>query len=75
MSSLEFGFKKVDESRNYLLKEIKHNNSMSEKYKKTCKYLNYIEHLFTWTSTITSCVSISAYALLVCLPVGIRVLQ
>ena len=45
---------------------------MSEKYKKTCKYLNYIEHLIILSSTITGCVSISAFASLVCSPVGIR---
>ena len=44
---------------------------MSEKYKKTCKYLNYVEHLFILVSTVTGCVSISAFASLVCVPVGI----
>ena len=44
---------------------------MSEKYKKTCKYLNYVEHLLVLVSTITCCVSISAYALLVSVPAGI----
>ena len=37
--SLEFIFRYTDETRNYLLDEIKHNDLMSEKYKKTCKYL------------------------------------
>ena len=40
-ASLEFRLRKIDETRNYLLEEIKH-NLMSEKYKKTCKYLNYL---------------------------------
>ena len=44
---------------------------MSEKYKKTCKYFNYVEHLLTLTSTVTCCVSIFAFASLVCVPVGI----
>ena len=44
-ASLEFRLRKIDETRNYLLDEIKHNDLMSEKYKKTCKYLNYVEHL------------------------------
>ena len=35
--------KKIDETRNYLLDEIKHNDLMSEKYKKTRKYSNYVE--------------------------------
>ena len=45
MSSLEFKCLKKDETRNYLLEEIKHNELMSEKYKKTCKYFKYVEHL------------------------------
>ena len=44
---------------------------MSEKYKKTCKYLNYVEHLPILFSTVTCCVSISAFASLVCVPVSI----
>ena len=44
---------------------------MSEKYKKTCKYLDYVEHLLILVLTITSCVSISEFASLVCVPVGI----
>ena len=44
---------------------------MSEKYKKTCKYLNYVEHLFILASTVTGCVLISLFASLVAIPVGI----
>ena len=44
---------------------------MSEKYRKKCKYLNYVEHLLILSSIITGCVSISAFASLVCVPVGI----
>ena len=44
---------------------------MNEKYKKACKYLNYVEHLLILVSTVTGCVSISAFASLVCVPVGI----
>ena len=52
-ASLEFRLKEIDETRNYLLKEIKHNDLMSEKYKKTSKYLNYVEYLIVLVSTIT----------------------
>ena len=54
---------------------------MSEKYKKTCKYLNYaehllilnyVEHLLILVSKVTGCVSISAFASLVGVPVGIK---
>ena len=44
---------------------------MSEEYKKTCKYLNYVEHLLILASTVTVCISISAFASLVCVAGGI----
>ena len=44
---------------------------MSEKYQKTCKYLNYFEHLIILASTSTSCASVSAFFSLACVPVGI----
>ena len=33
---LKFRLRKIDEIRNYLSEEIKHNDLMSEKYKQTC---------------------------------------
>ena len=42
---------KVDETRNYLLGETNHNDLMREKYKKTYKYLNYVEHLLILASS------------------------
>ena len=44
---------------------------MSENHKKTCKYLNYVEHLFILASTVTGCVSISAFASWFCVPFGV----
>ena len=44
---------------------------MSEKYKNTCKYLNYVEHLLILVSTVTGYVSISGFASLVCVTAGI----
>ena len=70
-ASLGFRLNKIDETRNYLLVKIKHNDLMNEKYKKICKYLNYVEHLLILASTATGCVSISAFASLICVPVGI----
>ena len=66
MSNIEFRISKIDEVRKYLLEEIKYNNIMSEKYKMTCNYLNYMDHLLILVST-----SISAFSLLVCVPIGI----
>ena len=36
-----------------------------------CNYLNYKEHLLILTPTVTGCVSICAFASLICVPVGI----
>ena len=44
---------------------------MSETYKKTYKYLNYIENLLILVSTITGCILISAFASLVYINVGV----
>ena len=44
---------------------------MREKYKKTCKYLIYVEHLVILVSTVTGCASISAFASLIAISVGI----
>ena len=44
---------------------------MSKKYKKTGKHLNYVEYLIILASTVTSCVSISAFASLVAALVAI----
>ena len=53
---LGFRLRKIDETRN------DYNDLMSEKYKKTCRYLDYVEHLLILVSTVTGCVSISAFA-------------
>ena len=62
---------KTDETRNFLLDEIKRNDSMSENYKNTCKYLNYVEQLLILVSTVTGCFSIFTFTSLVIIPVGI----
>ena len=70
-ASLTFRLRKNDETSNYLLDEIKHNYLMSEKYKKTSKYLNYVEKLLILASAVTGCVSIFAFSSLIYVPVGI----
>ena len=67
----EFKLKKIDEKINYLIEEINQNELMSKKHKKVCKVLNYIGHLLIVISTITGCVSISAFASLVGVTIGI----
>ena len=69
--SLEFRLRKIVETRNDFLDITKHNDLMSGKYKKTCKYLNYVEHLLNVVSTVTGCLSISRFDSLVTIPVGI----
>ena len=44
---------------------------MSKKHKKVYRVLNYIDHQLFVISTITRCVSISAFASLVGIPIGI----
>ena len=44
---------------------------MSKKHKMVCTTLNYIEHFFILGSLITGCVSISAFASLVGISIGI----
>ena len=69
--SQEFRLKNINETRKYFLEEIKQNELMSRKHKKVCATLNYIEHFLALASTITGCISISAFASLIGIPVGI----
>ena len=69
--SQEFKFKNIDKTRNYFLEEIKENELMSRKDKKVCTTLNYTEHFLILVSTITRCISISAFASLLGIPIGI----
>ena len=52
------------------------NELISKKHKKVSTTLNYIENFLISTSAITGCVSVSAFASLVGIPIGeLRVLQ
>ena len=63
--------KKIDKIRNSLIQEINRNGLMSKKHKRVCRVLNYIDHSLIAISTITECVSVSAFASLVGIPIGI----
>ena len=67
----QFRLEKIEEIRNYLVEEINQNELMSQKHKKVCRILNDIEHSLIVISTITGCISLSAFASLVGIPVGI----
>ena len=69
--SQEFRLKKIDEARNYFIEEINQNELMSKKHRKVCRVLNYIKDSFIATSTTTGWVTISAFASLVGIPIGI----
>ena len=68
--SEEIRLKNIDKTRNYLIEEINPNELMSKKHKKVCATLNYIEHCLILGSTITGCVSLSAFTSLVGIPIG-----
>ena len=57
--------------RNYFIDEIKHNDLISEKHKKTCKYLNYVEQLLILASPVTGCVLHSVFTSFPCVHVGL----
>ena len=59
--SQEFKLKNNDEAKNYLIEEINQDELMSKKHEKFCTSLNYIEHFLILGSTITGCVTISAF--------------
>ena len=69
--SQEFRFRNMDETRNYFLEEIEQNELMSRKIKKVCTTLKYIEHFPVLASPITGCISISTFAFLLGIPIGI----
>ena len=70
--SQEFRLKNIDGTRNYWIEEGNRKKLMSKKYKKVCTTLNYIEHFLILASKITGSVSISDFATLVGIPIGIK---
>ena len=69
--SLGFRLNKTDETRNYLLEEIKCNEFMSEKHPKICRALNKFEHFLVFVSAVNGCVSISTFSSLVIVSIDI----
>ena len=69
--SQEFRLRNIDETKNYLIEEINRNELMSKKHKKVCTTLNFIQHFLILGSTFTGYVSISSFASLVGIPIGI----
>ena len=55
----------IDKTRNFFLEEIKQNQLMRRKHRKACATLIYIKQFRILASTITECISISAFASLI----------
>ena len=69
--SQEFRLKNIKEIKNYFIKETNQNELMKNKHKKVYRILTYIDHFLISASSITGCVSVSAFASLVVIPIGI----
>ena len=67
----ECRLKNIEEIRHYFIEEINQKKLMIKKFKKVCRVLNYIEYLLILVSTVTGCVSVSAFASLVGFPVSV----
>ena len=63
--------KNTEKTRNYFIKEIDQIEFRSKKHEKVSTTLNYIEHFLILVSAVIGCVSISAFASLVGIPIGI----
>ena len=61
----------MNETKNYFYEEIEQNELMCRKVKNVCTALKYIERFLTWACIITGCISISAFASLIGLCIGI----
>ena len=69
----EFRLKNIEETRNYFIKEIDQNELASKKNKKVCTTLNYIEHFLILASTVTVCISVSAFPSILGIFIGITI--
>ena len=68
--SPKFRLRNINDTTNYFLEEIKHNELMSRKDKKESTTLNYIHFLFL-IAAIKECISISDFTSLIGNPIGI----
>ena len=69
--SQEIRLKNIDVTRNYLIEEMNRNELISKKHENVCTTLNYIEHFLFLGSIIAGYISITAFASLVGIPIGI----
>ena len=62
--------KNIKETRNYFIKEVDQNGLMSNKHQKFCTTLSYIKCFLILASVVAGCISISAFASLLGIPIG-----
>ena len=61
----------INEARNCFFEEIEQTELMRKKHRNVCATLNYLGHVLILASTITGCISISAFSSLSGNPSGI----
>ena len=71
-ASQKIRLENIDETKNCFLEEIKQIELMRRKRIKVCTTLYYIEHFLILGSTITGCISISAFTSLISIPINLR---
>ena len=69
--ALSLDWKKRWKKKLYFRRINVNSDLISEKYKKACRALNYFEHFLAFASATSGCVSISAFASLVWVSIGI----
>ena len=70
--SQELRLKNTDETRNSFHGKMKQNELMSRKHKRVCATINLLKTFFL-AFTISGCISISAFASLISIPIAITV--
>ena len=67
----KFRLENIDKTRSYFVEETEQNELISKKHKKFCTTLNFIGHFLILASAVTVCISVSAFASLLGIPIEI----
>ena len=70
--SQELRLKNTDETRNSFHGKIKQNELMSRKQKRVCATINFVKNFFL-AFTISRCISFSAFASVIGIPIAITI--
>ena len=71
IKSQKFRMKNIEKARTKFINKKEQNELISNKHKKGCLTINYIEHFFVLASAVTGCISISVFASLLGISIGI----